>query len=221
MYYQTVHNKPIVGGFMSSVYQDLVDFLDNTPVLYELRHPGSQDILRHNLTEIADGMLTYYNVKYIIVHENTTHFQDFFQPNSSGKINQTLQDLFPDNEVVYSDSDIYVLKVDEVRTPLFMKLGRGWLLPSNNTRWMKKQAELVVVSPAAFETKICFEVMAFREGLMQVGTQTFDISNSFNNLSVDVTLSKGENVILFKSPDGCLQEEPCKSFNFKSISIGC
>jgi hypothetical protein len=220
MYYQTVHEKSIMGGgIATTMYSDLTDLLDNTPVLHQLRNPGSQDILMQNTSEIANEVLSYYNIRYVIVHNNTIHILDEFQENASGVIQHTLDGFFPDNEVVYNDSTMYAIRVKNEKIPMFMRLGRGWYMPSNGSRWMKDKADLIVESTVEAETEVCFKAKAAVKSPLEVGGMIFNLNESFSYNTLRINLKPGENKITFKSMDGCLKE-PCISFKFTEIQLG-
>lgn len=219
MYYQTIHGKRMVGGLVSCMYGDLADFLDNTPVLHQLRYPGSRDILKQNVSEIANGILSYYNIRYVIVHNDTIHLLDDVQENASVVLKQTINRFFHDNDVVYNDSGIYVIKVREEPVKRFMRLGRGWYLPSNGSRWMKDYAELVIVSRSEVDADVCFEAKGAVKAPLEANGRVFRLNESFSVNTLRVHLNQGGNVVVFKSIDGCL-EKPCVSFNFRRISTG-
>jgi hypothetical protein len=218
-YYQTVHGKPIVGGTVG-FYTEVTDFLDNTPVLYELRHPGVPDVVRQNLSAVGNGILSHFNIRYVVLHPPSLNVQDEFEPNSSRLVNGTLFSIFSDSDIAYHDSDILVFRVRESETPLFMTLGSGWQVPLNGSRWMGSRAELFVVSQSALATTVCFDVFSTKAVTLDAGGRKFAVDEVPRQYALPVELESGSNAILFTSPDGCLLDDPCRSFAFTSISIG-
>jgi len=103
MIYQTVHQRPIVGGYISRTPKKVLSLFDN-PFLYELRariygdtelYQFPPDILMSGRNKILE-----MNVTYVILHKNALSSQD------SLTIQKTLTALFLSPE--YEDKTIMV-----------------------------------------------------------------------------------------------------------------
>jgi len=68
LYYQTIHQKPIVGGYTSRISDDRIAFLENTPVInalyYDMKLIVPEGI---DAPAIARDILEKYNVRYVII----------------------------------------------------------------------------------------------------------------------------------------------------------
>ncbi|MBA7638587.1 hypothetical protein ES703_46243 [subsurface metagenome] len=71
LYYQTVHNKKIIGGYISRPTLNNIDFLDNTPVVTNILLNREPEEPRNvELKEYARNILRKYNVRYIVYSKN-------------------------------------------------------------------------------------------------------------------------------------------------------
>jgi hypothetical protein len=67
MLYQAIHNKPLVGGYTSR--QERYPLLDQIPMIQELAYAQpARDIVAQDSAEIAASVLSYFNVRYLILH---------------------------------------------------------------------------------------------------------------------------------------------------------
>ena len=66
------HGKPVVGNWAARWPSNARDFELNTPVIRELTYLqlSTNDILHQNLNQIGTSILNYYNISYVILHEN-------------------------------------------------------------------------------------------------------------------------------------------------------
>jgi hypothetical protein len=78
MYYQTLHHKQLVNGYVSREPPGSLHFIETEPVVHLLYHiqgtqPGNVAV---NTTSLDPSVLSHYNIKYVIVHrENLTQQQ--------------------------------------------------------------------------------------------------------------------------------------------------
>jgi hypothetical protein len=75
MYYQTIHHKQLVNGYVSRTPPGSLQFIETEPVVNLLSN--IQDMKSGNLsvntTSLDPSVLSSYNIKYVIVHrENLT-----------------------------------------------------------------------------------------------------------------------------------------------------
>jgi len=103
LYYQTIHEKPIVGGWVSRLPQSTLRSFEQTPLVAALVaiHSGTQV----NPSDVARGlqMLRENNVRYIIVHSalllpsELQQIEDIF-----GQLPKQITDDANDPLIIYS-----------------------------------------------------------------------------------------------------------------------
>lgn len=101
-YYQTFHNKRIVGGYVSRYPQDAIRFLEETPILRAIRHP-MQEANGSELNEARDS-LKMLGVKYVVLH------RDFYDDETLRAVEDLLYEAFGD-EHVFNDDKITAYEV--------------------------------------------------------------------------------------------------------------
>jgi len=75
LYLATIHQKPLVGGYVSRPSQKALDFLSDTPVIKDLMGYGKTE--SDNLTKISRDIFSRYNIRYIITHSDA--YKDFLE----------------------------------------------------------------------------------------------------------------------------------------------
>jgi len=84
MYYQTIHHKPLVNGYVSREPPGIWRFIETEPVVRFLYHISGvkSDNVPANITSLDPSALSRYNIKYVIVHrENLTQQQVYLVDN--------------------------------------------------------------------------------------------------------------------------------------------
>jgi hypothetical protein len=103
-YFQTIHHKPIVGGWDFRVPSGAFDFIDGNPLLGTWRGNDQPDVTFDNaLAELSEA-----NVRYIVVHRRQP---DYRKGEITSVPERTRSLLFALNPV-YEDGNIYVLPVE-------------------------------------------------------------------------------------------------------------
>jgi hypothetical protein len=213
LYYQTVHNKALVGGYSARYPANVSDFQKNTPLIKELQYYslGTKDILQKDVTDIGTSVLNANNIRYVIVHKDQLSSEQLeFVTNL---LNNTLE-TEPD---VYDEDGLIVYHVPDETIQPFMLLGTGWNHLENwdgtMTRWISNKATLSVYSGVAenavLELNACSlhspKTLEVYNGKTLQSKQ--NISTNLSTVSIPVTLNQGENVILLNVPEGA--ERPC------------
>ena len=73
MYYQTVHHKQLVNGYVSRTPPGSLQFIETEPVVSLLSNIQTMKSGPVNTTSLDPSVLSSYNIKYVIVHrENLT-----------------------------------------------------------------------------------------------------------------------------------------------------
>jgi hypothetical protein len=77
MYYQTIHEKKLVCGYVSRTPNYTMKFLDSTPFISQLSRLYlidrsipilREEIIEQNITDIGASISNFYNIRYIILH---------------------------------------------------------------------------------------------------------------------------------------------------------
>jgi hypothetical protein len=208
-YYQTISNKPIVGGQIARRPADIFIFEKNTPVINELTFlEPMPDILIQNESLIGTSVFNYYNIKYIIVHTNFLDDQqvEFLE----NKINGALQF----EVMAYPEDHIIVYRIlNDTNPDTFMALRDGWysLEAWNGVpgRWMANNSRLDIVCSESGIYQLSFEAGSVnKESVLLVYVndalvQAYKIDEMEWNettpgrVMVNITLNEGKNVIKF------------------------
>lgn len=229
-YYQTIHNKKLVGGQLSRIPDSSRAFEKSMPFIHEITYPESpDDIFKQNISAIASPILNKYNIRYIVLHKNFME-NDVFQKTN----NFTSEGLGP---TIYSDEQIVVYKVDRSSNAQFIEIGQNWndreTWSGTPTRWMEDNATIKIYSPEDKTAILSFSVLSFNNS-RQLMVVTNDnpiynkvISPEFIQVNITVNLTKGDNVIRYIAINGPVQVSDVLhngdnrqiSFAFQNISI--
>lgn len=77
LYFQTVHHKRLIGGYVSRYPKRGVEFLQTTPVIMTLKANIPTPTGKKKLEDIGQEIFQRYNIKYIITH--TDQYQNFIE----------------------------------------------------------------------------------------------------------------------------------------------
>jgi hypothetical protein len=225
-YYQTVHRKKLIGGYVARNPSYALDFLYNTPVIRELNFPElPPDILRQNLSEVGLSLLNYYDVRYIILHRDYMTSEMFYKVD--GFINDVLR-----TPLDYQDATIRryrVIEADESRP--FLTLGNNWqgveMWDGIPTRSMTNNATLLAIAPKPTEAKISFSAKSFRtERALEILLNgqlldSYPIDEAGKSISIPVNLLAGQNVFTFSIPECSMQslDSSGRSMAFQEIVL--
>ena len=225
-YYQTVHRKKLIGGYVARNPSYALDFVYNTPVIRELNFPElPPDILRQDLSEVGLSLLNYYDVRYVILHRDYMTSEMFYKVD--GFINDVLR--IP---LDYQDATIRryrVIEADESVT--FLTLGNNWqgveMWDGIPTRSMSNNATLFVTAPEPTEAKISFSAKSFRtERALEIFLNgelldSYPIDEAGMSISIPVNLLAGQNVLTFSIPEGSMQslDSSGRSMAFQEIVL--
>jgi len=240
MYYQTVHQKKIVGGGIPRAPENILEFTDREPIISDLVYPfkcadrcNSPDIISVD-AGVAQNVLGYFGIRYVILHkglgmENRT------------RLDQRLLSIFFDGHLpVYEDEHISVYRVVPPRHFLpFLRLEGGWdsleIWPTNiPTRWMSRDANVTIFNPASTSIELQFSSVSLH-GLRTLEVYADDqlvavlqvLEDSFSDFQVRLSATPQKPVaIRFHSREACqtprslgINEDPrCLSMAFRNLS---
>jgi len=300
MYYQVVHKKKIIGGYISRVERRGIDFIENTPLLQQLAHPlliknfsgdilisknsymmpdrkffgflremlknssackvttcgcvycinstknklfilnltqdyAQGDIINQEITEIGSSVLSYYDIKYIILHK------DALDERELKVICELLNKTLTNSSHIYRDEKLIVYQVNKTGRIPFAALGSGWdlkeLFYDPPTRWIKDNATLKIITPESIIANITFNVMSYKKNrtlyvyLNGKLNSNFNIGTEKSLIRIEnISLFEGENIINFYTKDKCDRNvtycislidrsDGCISLAFQNITI--
>lgn len=219
MYYQTVHEKKITTGY-THVPESCTKFTENTPLINNLYFvygstekpiPISNDILNQDIKEIGLSILNYYDIKYVILHENyMTAEQLKFARN-------LLEETLKEKPVYYKKDSIFVYSIKSAPIKPFQILDDGWYTLEKwdgvPTRWISSNSSLIIYSDENCNAKLSFHAISFhltRNLSVYNGDSiisTVKVPSEFTILEIPLKLHRGENLITFHALNG--SERPC------------
>lgn len=229
LYYQTVHNKPLVGGFAARYPANISYFQSNTPFIRELNYYSLQnnEILEQNITEIGTSVLKANDIRYVILHRDQLSSKELHFTN------ELLKKTLKTEPCVYPEDGLVVYQVPDETILPYMLLGDGWNRRENRdgitTAWVANNATILIYSDVTEDAVLKFKALSFHS------PKTLEVYNgkalqnkqivktSLSTVNVPIDLKKGKNTILLHMPEGT--ERPCdfpelKSNNNAELSIG-
>jgi hypothetical protein len=228
MYYQSIHEKMLVNGFVSRTPSNVIEFFAITPIFSHLIDLHSsfedEDILEQNLTGICQPILNYYGIRYIVLHP------DRMTASHINSVNQFLKASVDKYPIIHENDSIIVYKVNDIPSGNFMSLGSGWHGLENwegtSTRWMSNEAVLIIYSNQCQNTNLSFRVLSFyrsRDLIIHVNDgssiETAVPNGEFLTVSIPVNLKNGTNIIKFHVPEGC--ESPYHATRGENLDTRC
>ena len=234
MYYQTIHGKPITTGY-TKIPDSSKEFMRETPFinsLYtvhnynrtELNLPDLEnDIINQNSTLIAKSIMNYYNIRYIILHEN------YLSKKQLSFIKATLNSAINDNSTYYPDDHLRIYTIQQETINPFVKLGPGFYeLESWSdipTRWMKEEAIISIYSGDNRTIHLSFQATSnYHPGTLMISQEnerlfTTTVPINFVPVETSMNLIKGENIIHLRILEGC--EKPADIPSLKNNDSRC
>lgn len=235
MYYQTVHGKKLVNGYTSRTPNYVTQFIHSTALINQLMEitlwdtevkPSFYDIIDQNLTNIGPSILNYYDIKYIVVHENLLTGQQI------ELIKTLLQNSTTGSPTLYKEDSMVVFEVKKTPLIQFTSLtGSGWhgLDDWNGTptRWMENDATIMIYSPEDQNVDLSFKANSLHRPrtleiyLNEHPQKRIKIrSNVFEKVYVtEIRLKEGSNIVRFHVPDGC--ESPSDIAELNNLDTRC
>lgn len=207
-YYQTIHGKPVVGGWAARFPSTARDFELNTPVIRELTYLRSftTDILNQDVNQIGTSVLNYYNIPYVILH---TNYMNKRQVNS---VETFIQKTLNAERTVYENDSLIVYHINKEPVKSFMSLKDNWYkIEKQNgvpTRWISNNATLLIYSNEKVDKKLTLRLRSHHNSkkvkvLFENYSLEKTIPTNFIDIEVPLSLEKGENIITFSTEDKC------------------
>ncbi len=232
MYYQTTHQQELLGGYTSRHYD--YPFGSDTPVIRQLytdaRPADEFDIIERNLSATGQAALSYYNIRYVIVHEDA-----FLNDNERNLMHDVLSQLWPTSQPQRDGSlSIYTVAPPTTTVPPAMEFGAGWYslersAAEGSYRWMNGNATLSIWTAQAMTATLTTTVLSHdvaRHLDVAVNGRTLTsqpIGIADVRFSVTLNLPAGINHIVFHTPEPPTVAGPSDprmvSLRFKKITL--
>jgi hypothetical protein len=113
MYFQTIHGKKLVNGYVSRTPDYALEFASRTPLISSIISRSDtpimeditkKNIIKQNRTEIL-SMLNYYDIRYIIIHKGHLSDQEFsFASN-------LVHDTLGIEPIEYDNDDLWIYRI--------------------------------------------------------------------------------------------------------------
>lgn len=233
MYYQTFHEKKIVTGY-THVPESSMEFVINTPYIksffingdYEKYMNMSMDIFNQNVTEVGSSILNYYDIRYVILHENLMTKEEL----SFKK--RLLDNSLHNDPIYYKNDSMIVYEVVPSEDKTFFLLGGGWYgleywkgIPS---RWISSNASLLICSDQNYSSILRFDAMSFHRSRTlniytdNVGVSAIEVPSRIITTEIPLKLHKGENLIRFQvigAPERPSDISGLNSTDYRNLSV--
>jgi len=220
MFYQALHEKPVVGGQVARMPSNARDFEMNTPLIRELTFslPPDRDIINEKVTAVGNSVLQYFNIRYVILHKGFLSHEQL-QDSEILLQNCSLQNVYEDDMMVVYEQN----KSEPFQQ--FSTLGNGWYNLENwggiPTRWMSLNASILVFSEYDHNTTMSLRVSGFN-GQKAISIFTPDQNRSqviipaeSSIIRIPVTIHPGKNTIVLNSTDGCQKPSDIEALQSK------
>jgi hypothetical protein len=246
MYYQTIHEKKLVCGYVSRIPNYAIKFSNSAPFINRLVYLSRvnttipiprEDILNQNTTEIGSSVLNYYNIRYIILHKGymTSEQLEF----AIDLLDKTLKS----EPKTFGDGNLIVYKVEDTVPERFMVIDEGWdALEKWNDgpgRWMSNSSTIKVISPKNEECSLSFETGSlYQERDLYIYANGALIEKYHidkigypdvtpTRIELKIKINVGENAIRFYTPQkgtvpskiGAWKDDRVLSLTFQNITL--
>ena len=117
MFYQTIHEKPIIGGYESRPSNELLENHSNY-FLNIFHYASEKDVPEEYLSNSALTNMKKLNIKYVIMHKDPSHISQsslhsdkFYQEVYIPKMNQIMNIILDTDKPYFEDSNVIVYKI--------------------------------------------------------------------------------------------------------------
>ena len=171
-YYQTIHEKPIIGGYESRATVDSLTQSDSY-FFNKFRLDGDgKDILRQDLGMHGTSILNYFNIKYVIIHkteplsftDGTTRRISVEDTTTSNVLTRTpdlMSEILNGKKPYFEDNNVIAYKIPQSDSQKpFLLLGKGWEYyeVNNESRGMYPESIIKIVNPGEDKTDFSIKI---------------------------------------------------------------
>ena len=219
-YYQTYHEKPMVGGYEVHTPSD-AQRTTQTYFFNNFAWDGTKfDIVNQDLSKVGIPIMNYYNIGHLVVHQDTFsgywnmgHEYETLVSNVIPNVTSLMQEILGETEVDHVNSELIYYKIPiSVSNDPFILLGKGWYPldyhKGNLVRYAEPTSEIILVNPDTKSQNVNLRIQ------MQSFTEDQNISLKINEINQifpafsssstevlieNITLLPGTNSIIFIS----------------------
>ncbi|MFH0859939.1 MAG: hypothetical protein V1921_01950 [Candidatus Altiarchaeota archaeon] len=109
LYYQTLHQRPIVGGYVSYPSRTALGFMQDSLVFGPLNDPDHKNFTGEWVEAFLPA-LREYNLRYVVVHHDVL-LTDLYENGTDEKVSRILSEAFNGQKPLYSDSEVTAYRV--------------------------------------------------------------------------------------------------------------
>ena len=209
-YYETISDKPMVGGQIPRTPTDAANFETETPLINDITYPhldyqqSSYDIFNQNETGVGNCVLEYYNISYVILHA------DLMANISSGWLahDMTVLNASLNEGPTYVGDNLVVYKVPQAPPTVYIYPGDGFGLPDmdSNITWRPAAnvSSIHIISPYDSNYTLSFDVASLVPDSLNISVNGENLAsqqttNQFIHMDIPVKLQAGDNTVAFNS----------------------
>jgi hypothetical protein len=241
-FYQTVHNKRIIGGYLGRIeIPNYPPFINNFIYLYSLGGGLSytKDIISQNITEVGHQVLVDNNIRYVILHKNLMTNEQFKYADL------LLRNAINTTPSQYENHTLIVYKIpqesDKPDVP-YLVLGKNWydvegqfsenIIPY---RALSNDGNFIIYSKNTSKQYMTFEVMPLFQQKNIIIIQNDNtiknittLSSEFSSYCIPITLINGTNNIIFHVREDCInvnsmdptsKDDRCVNILVRNVSL--
>lgn len=211
--YQTVHQKPIVGGYLS---RDLAyPVIEQIPMMRMFAYAeSSYDIIAQEPAKIAPSILSYFNIRYLLLHSDCGGLRY----NTLEKIALAAAGGIQPRQVRIPDRSFAIYTIAQPQKPMpFLGIGAGWspaerLAGGRVTRKLMTQAEIVVYSANAFAGTLQLNLEATQPTILKLAIphsaseQSIAVQRGLQYIEIPLMLPAGEQHISLQTDHELIAE---------------
>lgn len=205
MYYQTLHEKKLVNGYVSRRPPEAINFIKSTPIINQLSSIPKDMAINDNIANYTISILNYYKIRYIILHEN------YLKKDEINKTNILLQNISKEKRI-YKEDNMVVYIVEKSSDPFILLISNWFSIATGKdgiTSWMLNNATILSYSPEARYSNFSFETRSFyKPRLLEIYlndklVHQQIIKIKLEKINIPFKFKEGENIIRLYSPDVC------------------
>ena len=206
-YFQTIHEKPIYGGFAARPSLDAQRNLQGY-FLNQFMFDGSiNDIVKQDISKVGLSLFEYHNIGYVIIHKDPLVSMQMI-PALTQQMNQIIDSPFYEN----SKMIIYKIPKNDSIEP-FITLGSGWdQIHLDNlgslVRLTEPDSQIILINPNDEIESVSLEILMepiseSNHVLIESDEILFEADLVGQKLIVleNIDLLPGENIIFIKSSE--------------------
>jgi hypothetical protein len=111
-YYQTLHGKKIVGGYVERQPPEALEFIDTKSPFCQLRNIFSGMKKRECLSTPTIGQLREHNIRFVVVHRELIKMFPYSDNETMSRVDGVINEIFGDLRPFYDDGSIVAYRIE-------------------------------------------------------------------------------------------------------------